>query len=583
MKSSSTKIQKTAPPPAAWSPQPFWLGTALLILTALFLTGLFSTEIADPDFWWHLKTGEYIAQHGSLPVPDPFSFTTNLGKPMYAGEEKVRYFNLTHEWLAQVMVYAIHRFTGFPGVVLFKTFLLAGFCGLAGLIAARRTGNFYDGIVAALAAAAVATEFSVDRPALITFFMTGLFIAILESGRKLWLLPVLSLVWANCHGGFFLGWVVLGAYSAEILWRRWRDLDRHDRQVLGMAALSILLSWFNPNHFRIVEVLALYRQSALTATLLEWKRPSLWGSPYAFDILLYAAGITLIFWWRKVRLADWLLYLAFGAAALLSFRNIILIAMVAPMIIATYFPWRPKATLKMTTAAGYAALALLLAGLGAGLVRGDSFRLRAAQWRYPAGAAQFLREHHITGPLFNTWDYGGYLIWSLWPQQKVFIDGRALNESVNKDYRRALLNLGGQLFEFGDARAEVFVRYQIEAIVMNCFEYTTGTIYPLALALAMPEQTDWKLVYDDGPSMIFLRHPPNDMPFFNQARVLDHLEAECRMHVDRDPEHSLCARTLGYLFIRTKNPDRARRQLGLYLAHPDGPDPEAVKAYRQLF
>ena len=55
---------------------------AILILAALCLTGLFSTEISDPDFWWHLKTGEYIVQHGSLPVPDPFSFTTNLGKPI---------------------------------------------------------------------------------------------------------------------------------------------------------------------------------------------------------------------------------------------------------------------------------------------------------------------------------------------------------------------------------------------------------------------------------------------------------------------------------------------------------------------
>jgi len=557
---------------------------AILIAAALCLTGLFSTEIADPDFWWHLKTGEYIVQHHSLPVPDPFSFSTNMGKPMYAGEEKVRHFNLTHEWLAQVISYAIYRAAGFPGIVLFKTFLLAGFCGLAGLVAARRTGNFYDGLLAALAAAAIATEFSVDRPALITFFMVGLFITILESGRRLWALPVLSLVWANCHGGFFLGWVVLGAYSAEILLRRWRNLEAHDRQVLGIAALSILLSVLNPNYFRIVEILPLYRQSALTATLIEWKRPYLWGPPYTFDILLYAAGATLLIWWRKVRIVDWLLFAAFGTAALLSFRNIILIAMVAPMIIATYFPWRPRLSPKMQTSAGYAVLALLFAGFIVGVSRGDGFRLRAAQWRYPAGAAQFLLDHHISGPIFNTYDYGGYLIWSLWPRQKVFIDGRALNESVNQDYRRALLNLGAPLFEFGEARAEVFTRYQIEAIVMNCFEYTTGTIYPLALALAMPTQTDWKLVYDDGPSMVFLRHPPADMPVLDGARVFDHLEAECRMHVDRQPEYSLCERTLGYLYQRAGNRERALRALGLYLAHPyGGSDPEAAQAYRQLF
>ena len=75
--------------------------------------------------------------------------------------------------------------------------------------------------------------------------------------------------------------------------------------------------------------------------------------------------------------------------------------------------------------AHYAAAAALACGLGWGIAGGRFFQLRAAEWRFPAGAAQFLRDHRIAAPLFNTYEYGGYLIWR---GQRVFIDGRALSE-----------------------------------------------------------------------------------------------------------------------------------------------------------
>jgi hypothetical protein len=86
--------------------------------------GLFSRELSDSDFWWHLKTGEWIVHAGRLPVPDPFAYTTALARPAYAGEELVRYFNLTHEWLAQGLIYLAWRATGAGGVVLLRALLL---------------------------------------------------------------------------------------------------------------------------------------------------------------------------------------------------------------------------------------------------------------------------------------------------------------------------------------------------------------------------------------------------------------------------------------------------------------------------
>jgi len=60
-----------------------WLNAALLALAALFLLGLFSTELADTDAWWHLASGRYIAHTHRLPAPDPFAYTTARAQDAY--------------------------------------------------------------------------------------------------------------------------------------------------------------------------------------------------------------------------------------------------------------------------------------------------------------------------------------------------------------------------------------------------------------------------------------------------------------------------------------------------------------------
>src|SRR5437660_1119977 len=89
---------------------------------------------------------------------------------------------------------------------------------------------------------------------------------------------------------------------------------------------------------------------------------------------------------------------------------------------------------------------------------------RVAEWAYPVGPARFLREHRITGAMFNTYEYGGYLIWALWPQQRVFIDGRALSESVFADYGRILHYADNST---GKSARELLDQYGIEVILMN--------------------------------------------------------------------------------------------------------------------
>ena len=550
------------------------MGLLLAVLSAVLCLGLLSPEIRDSDFWWHLRTGQYIVETRSLPVPDPFAYTTAAAPLAYPGEAAVRRFNLTHEWLAQALFYAAYRAAGFSGVVVLRALLLAAFCGLAGLVAWRRSGVLDRGWMAGLIAAAIAVPFALDRPQLFTYLFLALTAVILESRRRLWLLPPLFLIWANCHGGFFLGWVVLAAYCAEALVARLRNRSPAEARALWMwSAAAVLASGINPNGFRALHVLLLYRSSAMQSYLLEWARPSLWPPPL-FALLLLAAAGTMVWARRTVRIGDWLLLAAFAAAAFSAERNTIFIGFFAPVFLASYLPWKRA----LPAAAGWVAAAALAAGIVWGTAAGDFFELRAAEWRYPTGAAEFLSSHHVADRMFNTYEYGGYLMWRLWPRQRVFIDGRALSDRVFGDYARILYNHDDS---GGKSAAQLLDQYGVNVIVMNTFEYATGTVYLLAPAIAYSAQTEWKLVYRDAQALVWMRRPPAGVKPLNPMEVFGQMEAECGLHLDREPGRTRCARSLAQTFAKIRDFTRARRWLGIYLDHPHPSDPEAEQAYRQ--
>src|SRR5579862_6491630 len=234
---------------------PRWLRPTVVGLAILLLAAFASTEVADPDTWQHLASGRFIVEHRRFPFPDPFSFTTAMVKPAYAGEEATREFNIKHELVAQILLYLSYAAGGFAGLILFRCALLAVCCALVGLAAWHRTHAFYGALVAAVLTGMVAVHFRADRPYLFTFVYLAATIAILEY-RRFWILPPLFLLWANTHGGFVMGWVVLGAYCAESLFLRWRGKTPADwRRLCMIAAISILVCGLNPTGFNVIPVM----------------------------------------------------------------------------------------------------------------------------------------------------------------------------------------------------------------------------------------------------------------------------------------------------------------------------------------
>jgi len=165
-----------------------------------------------------------------------------------------------------------------------------------------------------------------------------------------------------------------------------------------------------------------------------------------------------------------------------------------------------------------------------------------------------------------------------------FVDGRAISEAAYKDGQQILNNWGAPADQIVGPRADLLNRYGIQAVVMNTFEYNTGGIYALAMALAKAPSSDWQLVYDDEQAMVFLRHPPAGTPVFSDRvqRVLDHLDTECTANIQHSPLAYLCARTMGDYWMRARDMPRARRMLQLYLEHALYKDPVAEEALRQM-
>jgi hypothetical protein len=342
-----------------------------------------------------------------------------------------------------------------------------------------------------------------------------------------------------------MGWVLLGAYCGEALLLRLRKQPPPDEKALWTASLvAILASGLNPTYFNVVPGMFAYRQSLLQKSLKEWHAPDLWP-PSWYSSMLFAAAAVLLWARRRTRPSDWLLFAVFAAFSLMAQRNVILIGLVAPILIASYLPaWkRPLPRL-----AEFAVPLLLLMVAGERIASGNAFQFQLAGWQYPAGPVKFLKDHNVNAPMFNIYEWGGYLMWDAWPLQKTFVDGRALNESVFLDYMKIAHNRGA---------LPLLDKYGVQVLLLEGFEYWRGTVYLLNAALFDPNQTTWQLVYQDKTGMVFMRQPPPGVQPLNRDEIFVSLEAQCTDHLLHEPGKPGCALGLADLYLRLRNNARS--------------------------
>lgn len=493
-----------------------WLDLPTLAIIALFLGLLTFQVIVDPDYYWHVITGQYIWQHG-LPANDIFSWTAS-GKPW-----------VLHEWLFEVALYgAWELLGGETGTRILVALLATGTLAVMYGGARRLTGRAYPALFLALACFGLMFPGLTPRPQLVTYLLLAVYLRILldfkygGSLRPLLALPVLMVVWVNSHGGFAVGLAVLFFFAGcETL--RWLVAAPRDAQQalrlkrLGLAAVATLLAslanpWFADHWaypFAVVDM------EASRSFISEWRSPD-FHDPVNKAWLLAAGGFLLLTVYRRdkpdlTEIATPMVFLLMGCISIrhmpLACIAMCLFGAVAlsrqPLAAMVPASWQDRARRTwQARAAGSKELgdtefvfngillALLVAATFAWYPVQQPLNALKAKKFVPVDAVDFIVNQRIEGRVFNTYHFGGYLIYRLYPAQGVYIDGRA------DMYGDAAVKAYADLADGKPGWSESFDRLAIDYALLQRGQ---------ALRQLLLARGDWRLVYDDDYNSVLVR------------------------------------------------------------------------------
>jgi hypothetical protein len=480
-----------------------------LIVIVLF-AALFAMAVrtpADTDMWWHLGAGRAIVTTGHIPYADEFSFTVR-GKPW-----------VDVQWLAQVGMYEA-RLLGGDGLLAILVAALA-VVTFAFVYFQMAGGPFLRAFIIVLAATASSVIWS-PRPQMLSFALLGVtgYIVYLFKWRqlnRLWVLIPLFALWGNVHGGYALGLMLIGcvivgeslnrvtgrARLPEVL--TWRELGL----LTGVGVLCGLALLVNPYTFgtwvlpfRTVGI------KTLQGFIQEWASPdfhNLYEQPVLWLLfaLLTVTGLAR----RRWDWSDLILVLVFGYSAFLARRNIAPLALViAPVLsrraqlvvesasVRVQLPASARKDLNPALAPALNWLIVILvtvAALGkAGLAISPQMIERAQREVAPVRAVEWLRQSapHLAGPMYNSYNWGGYLVWAL-PEEPVFVDGRT-------DVYGEFLPQYVQVMFVRPGWQDVLNRHGVRLVLVE---------RESLLSTMLATQPDWQLVYSDNQAAIWER------------------------------------------------------------------------------
>jgi hypothetical protein len=502
-----------------------WLDLPRLFTIAVFLTMLIAAiqPVTDPDFWWHITTGNWILSHHAVPRHDLYTFTV----PDHRW--------ITHEWLSEVVLAAIYAVGRLPLVsIVLGAVTAAGF--LFVYLAIDRRVNFVIAGLALALGVAAANPIWGPRIQMITFTLSALTYLWVKRfcegrSRALYLLPVVMLVWVNLHAGFVFGDAILGvALLVEVLrylLRRQGAMSLARLRAMGaILAACVAVAIVNPNGWDIY----LYpfqtggspEQQRL---IVEWFSPNFQMSQiWAFEamIFLIIGGLALA---RRIEPRQFLLLLLGLGLALHSVRNLSFFMLVAVPALADYaqqalerlafrWPRRAPKTSPVTLAVNAVMIFLIaavvaLAGLPIAMQRIDG-KLVARD--FPIKAADFLVAHPAPGHMLNVYGWGGYLIFRLYghtPAQPVFIFGDA---ALDGD---ALLRDYDHMQSLGSDQGALLDRYQINWVI---FHSGDPIITELRQELKDTRHPGWFELKTFDSATIMMRDTPANRAYAAAAR-----------------------------------------------------------------
>jgi hypothetical protein len=477
-------------------------------LTFLAVLAMAIRPSVDTDTWWHLRAGEWILEHRQILRADVFSLTMQGTAWEYPG------------WLAEIVMAGAHRLAGLAGLSLFTA--VAVFAGLSLVWPLLEGPLLLRSAVLLLAAAASAIYWSA-RPQILSFALTGLTLYLLDRAMPRrpslwWCMPVVLALWANLHGGFALGLILIAtSFLGEMfemlvgdpargvaMREAWRGRRRGLAAIAGLGLLSALAVGLNPFG---LDMLAYPWKTVsigtLQASIQEWQSPDFHSAAVQpFLVMLLALLLSVAGSRRPMTASEVVRCAGFTALALLAARNIASFALVTAPILSrhlasTWDRWSPLLRRSrplpeaLTRPLNLVLAALLtLAAAGWAVLQLEASTLqRHVGVLVPVEAFDRLAEQAPAGNLFHSYNWGGYVLWRLYPTYPSFVDGRTdvFSAEVLDEYQAA--------WAARPTWSQVLEKYDVDNVLIEAQA-------PLAEALRL---SGWDIAYEDAHAILFRR------------------------------------------------------------------------------
>lgn len=493
------------------------LAFGLPVLVLFWSTTGVGWLLTDSDTGWHIRTGQWILSNRRIPTADLFSYTT-AGKPWIAWE-----------WLADVVMALAHHIGGLAGVVWLAMLVLSVTAVCVYKTAVAESGHRLIALMLTWLAISASTIHWLARPHLATPLMAAIFYRNLdrvETNRdrtSLWTLPLLTILWTNLHGGFFVGIALIctyavGAGAGGLFCDSWKTAWLRSRRYILAAVGCALASLVNPYGYRLHLHVAHYLGSSFYFERIgEFQSIDFHSFTAAyFETLLVLSIVAAAWHLRSGRWTHALLLLTWSHLALFSARNIPIFAVVAvPGVSFAAREWLESGvwshrlkknitglerdlefiadrfrnkTWHIVPCLTFVVFALLLAHPG----RRAPLRAAFDELRFPVDAAGFVAEQPDLPSirLYSSWQWGGYLIYRLWPSISVFDDGRT------DFYGPSFVEKGLQVWNANPEWRNTLERYRVNRALL-----------PLnsPLTAVLKERPDWKPIYQDHTAILFAK------------------------------------------------------------------------------
>ncbi len=485
------------------------IGQFLFLVVFLFLclSPVGEKLLADADTGYHIRAGDYILTHRTVPKHDIFSFHSPP-IPWTA-----------HEWLSEVVMSVLHETAGLTGIVVFFSFLLALTYSLLYRHLRRYRRNIVFDVLIVLLVLVSSLIHWLARPHVFSLLFMVVFLDVLDSYRndrsaRLFLLPPIMLFWVNLHGGYLGGFILIGVYFLGSLvdWVRaiGEDKERSWRKARGIGWIIVfcmLVSLANPHGYQIFFFpFRLVGNQYLMDHVVEFLPPN-FHQLMPFKYILLALLAILAVSRKPLHFVQIVLPLLFLNMALFSARYIPLFAIVSAPVLsgqadsllgaarekrwASFLIRRGEkiaAIDDMAKGFGWVAAAVLLVIYSVSTGR---IEFRFDEKIKPVAAVEFLGREHIEGRMYDNDEFGDYLIYALYPRYRVFFDGRS--DMYGTDRMKEYMKVA----EVAPGWEKVIEKYDIQWFFIGSDSLLTRHL------LVLPE---WKLIYSDNVANIHVKN-----------------------------------------------------------------------------